>query len=250
MKRRGMLALTAGTLTAGFAGYVGAAQEGNETTSQETEYSPLDSDEIDDSWPIENRENADVIIDSDTDDDVESTGNVVVTADVELDGNLAANGSVVLEEDAEVDGTVTVGDHVLLEADAAVDDDVTAGGMSRSKRRLKSTESSKQVVTYSSNQTQKLMVISVRVFRSENETISNQFRTRTGTFASKKMRKLTATLPRILSNSIRVPKLTVRSLGRQPNYPNKVNRTKAVMIPTTTMPMTMMTTTKSAHSHR
>lgn len=59
MERRGMLVLAAGTLTAGFTGYAGA-QERSTTTPADTEYSPLDSDEIDDSWSIENRENADV----------------------------------------------------------------------------------------------------------------------------------------------------------------------------------------------
>ena len=76
----------------------------------------------------DSEEPARVVVDADTDDNVETDGGVRVREGVELDGNVEAGGLVELEPGAEIDGNVQTASGVLLGADAEVDGNVEAGG--------------------------------------------------------------------------------------------------------------------------
>lgn len=117
LTRRRFVHLSGGALAVSLAGCLGSLR--NESPfSTETE--------IDDSSPIESRDDATIVEDPTA--EVRADGDVIVLTDFELSGNILAAGSVVIEEDADVDGSIDADEHVLLERGADVNYDVRAGG--------------------------------------------------------------------------------------------------------------------------
>lgn len=93
------------------------------------QYGPCPSNKAStDQKPEKPDEQPDVVVDEETDENIQTEGTVRVTANVELDGNIQAGSVVELESDVEVDGNIEAGGDVFIGSDSEIDGNVEAGG--------------------------------------------------------------------------------------------------------------------------